>query len=215
MGMGLLFLALVPLAFLPSVMSAPDDDPADDPMAGHDPGPSGEASADEASASGDLLGIGDGEDEPQGSGANDSEGEEAVLQPLDEDDTPPDPPQPVDEESIVSPLDEDDSYRGEGPDSGLLPIDDIDSDLQEYWLSPADDGGIDHVVIDSFDPAQDILQVVLDPSLVEGTLDVDVQLSDDGQDSLVFVENQLIAVLKGAVGVSSANIHVHLEKIAA
>ena len=158
-------------------------------------------------AAGDAFG--DGPSDSDGSdGAEDGAGISDPLQPVIADDQPGPPGPPPDQ--VLRPVDDDDvpGDPADDPEDVLLPVDDIATDSSEIWLDLTGDSGIGHVVVDGFDPGQDILHVTLG-GLPEGAdLQLQVGPSDDGADGLVHVGERLIAVLKGAPGATTADIRI-------
>ena len=69
--------------------------------------------------------------------------------------------------------------------------------------------------IEGFDTGQDVLVISVDPASVEGALDLDVRPSDDGADGLVFIEQMLVAIVRGAPELSPEDVVVKLAERAA
>lgn len=77
------------------------------------------------------------------------------------------------------------------------------------------EGEIAFAEVSEFDNGQDVLAISMNSNAVDGTLDVDVVNSLSGEDSLVFVECELIAVLRGTPDVSAQDVMVKIVTMAA
>jgi hypothetical protein len=159
-----------------------------------------------------------------------------ALQPMDEDDQPDDSSQNPNPDNILQPIDEIDEYfsdesavddeayydlassdgdqdPADEPDQPLLPVDQIESEAPEIWINFGDDAGLGYSEIEDFDADVDVVHVSIDPDAVIGELDVEVIKTDNGEDAQVYVEEQLIAVLKGAPNATIANVIVEIAAI--
>ena len=212
MEFAFLLLGLLPLAFMSE--SAPADDAEEEaqdtpPPADNMPLPGNDAEPDDTSASDDLLLMLDqdpGQDEPPADDEAATEGD--VLAPLIEDDQDSGNAEDPDPETILAPVDEPDVPGGgvpPDPEDVLLPVDDIDTESGDAWLNLAEDTGIGYSEITGFQPGQDVLQISL-PSGETVLPAVRIELAENEEDSLVFVGDDLVAVLKGAGLVSSADV---------
>jgi len=210
MGIALLLLGLLPLAFLPDFLDTDsDDDRASEPPPIND---------DAAGETGSLL---DGFDEdlpPEDEAGPVDELEGDILEPVIEDDLPGDGEDP-DPEDVLAPVIEDDVATPPDVDEGdvLLPVDQIESDADAIWINFNDDAGLGYSEIADFQAGQDVLHVLIEPDAVIGQLDVDVDVvkSESGLDSLVYVEQQLVAVLVNSPDVTLADVIVETGVIAA
>lgn len=207
MGIALLLLALLPLAFLPDFLdSDSDDDGASDPPVNDD-------------VVGEVSSLLDGLDEdvpPEDEAEPVDEPESDVLEPVIEDDLPGDGEDP-DPEDVLAPVIEDDVATPPDADEGdvLLPVDQIESDANTIWINFNDDAGLGYSEIADFQAGQDVLHVLIEPDAVIGQLDVELVKSESGLDSLVYVEQQLVAVLVNSPDVTLADVIVETGVIAA
>ena len=187
MGFTILLLALFPMAFLPDFLDsdADDENHADDDL--------GSAT--------DVGPISDQED----LWATD------VLSPVNQDDFADDGSQDPDAENVLSPIDEDDEATPSDGEDGdvLLPIDvdDPETDLppeETRTLELNVDG--EPVHIENFQAGADVLQVIIDPPEDNVMPETNVELSSDGQNCLVFVGNDLVAVIRDAPNVMAHDV---------
>ncbi|MEE9427571.1 MAG: hypothetical protein V3V25_05410 [Paracoccaceae bacterium] len=203
MGIALLLLGLLPLMFLPDMLDSDADsgDGPEDSSGSESPG-NGDGSGDDSS----LL------DDPVDDGS-----EPDVLAPNDEDDLPDDGNQNPDPDDVLAPVDEDDVLSPSGGNGGdvLLPVDQIESDADTIWINFNDDAGLGYSEIEDFQAGQDLLHVLIDPDAIIGELDVEVIQSESGLDSMVYVEQQLVAILKGAPNATLIDVVVEIGVMAA
>ena len=96
-----------------------------------------------------------------------------------------------------------------------MPVDQIESEEEDIWVDFEADAGLGYSEIEDFDAGVDVLHVSIDSSSVAGELDVEVIEADNGKDALVFVEDQFIAVLKGAPDATTANVIVEVNALGA
>ena len=94
----------------------------------------------------------------------------------------------------------------------LVPVDTIDTLDGTIQLDFEDVTGAGYAEIQNFDASADVLEVYIEAGSVQGALDVDVVPSPDGQDAMVYVEGQLLAVLKSAATASAANVVAFIER---
>ncbi len=72
-----------------------------------------------------------------------------------------------------------------------------------------DESGDLHVAqVTDFEIGEDVLAVEMNQDAVNGTLEVEVENSDNGMDSMVYVEQELIAVLQGTPDVNAQDVMV-------
>ncbi len=109
----------------------------------------------------------------------------------------------------------DDNNQDDGDDDDddtaiqpLLPVDDIDSTSDTIWLNLNEDQGIGYAEISDFVPGSDVLQISVDAQDGHDAPVISVGQSDDGQDGLVYVDHDLVAVLHGAPGVSLDDVSI-------
>ena len=85
---------------------------------------------------------------------------------------------------------------------------------QSQLVEKSNDGDVAFAEVTDFDKGEDVLAISMDPAAVDGTLDVDVINSLNGEDSLVFVEAELLAVLRGTPDVSADDVMVKILTMA-
>ena len=190
MGFALLFMALVPLAFLPDYLSSADDENPDNETGFENDQP-------DNGDNGQLL------DDSAAEPPADTVLPADVLTPVagDEADVPA-PPDPnwTDPANALEPTIEDDvasDTQVANPDSVLLPVDQIDSDPDVILLDPNDNGGVGYTELSGFEPGADTLQIAVTPDNAGNLPKVSVSVSDDGDDGLVYLDQDLIAILRG------------------
>ncbi len=134
-----------------------------------------------------------------------------VLAPVIEDDEPgatvPDPG------TILTPVDDIDTPSGEvppDPEDVLLPIDEIDTAGGDTWLNLAEDTGLGYTEISGFEPGQDVLQISVPEASADSANDVRIELAENDEDSLIFLDDELVAVLVDARQVTAADIIITL-----
>ena len=215
MGFALIFLGLIPLMFLPDSVGADHDDgdTGDSPLPDLPPPVSMPEPSDLPNAVETIQPT----DPPEEDGQGDGQGEVVepgiadILDPVIGIDVPdPDSQDPL-PETILAPADEIDTASGDDePDPGniLLPVDEFVSEGQEVWLNLAEDEGIGHAEITGFEPGQDVLQISLPQDQLDDDPQVGVNPSEDGADGLVFIDNDLVAILKGAPVASQDDIRL-------
>lgn len=76
-----------------------------------------------------------------------------------------------------------------------------------FWVYSDDAAGGAAEVTD-FRSGEDFLRISLDPDVDHGDINVDVSPSDDGQDGVVTVNGDTIAILRGAPDASAADVRV-------
>lgn len=200
MGIAFLLLGLVPLMFLPDMMKG--DEPADtDDSSQSDDGEQGDGDL--------LLDISDPADQPSA----DTE----ILDPVNDIDLPDSGGQTDVPSATLTPGDAIDTDAPSDGNEGevLDPIDDIDTYSTAIRIDAGADVGLGFAEIEDFEVGQDVLHITLEPETVSGTLDVLVSPSADGTDGHVFVEQRLIAVLKGVPHATSQDIIAEVRTIAA
>ncbi len=212
----ILLLGLLPLAFLPDFLSSGSEGPEADP----EPAGAGEGQGDmleEAGFGGTPAGPGNGlgEGGTSGMGPEDSGQEGAghgpesgatTLLPVDEQDAPGTAPPAG---GILPPLDEDDlPGDAAGNEASLGPVIEIDSEAEDIWLNVDEFAGASHAEITRFDPGRDVLHLGFMEAPEGDAPEISVMPSEDGNDSLVYLDGVLIAVLRNAPGATADDIHV-------
>ncbi len=81
-----------------------------------------------------------------------------------------------------------------------------------FWLYHDSASGAGYAEITDFTQGEDFLRISLNPEVTSGTPDVSVGPSEDGQDGIVRVNGEIIAVLRGAPGASQADIYVDVPE---
>jgi len=178
MFMAVILLGLLPLAILPDFLGP-------DPSQGDDADDGGEN-------------LNKGPDLP-----NDN-----ILEPTVEDDMPEFSDKDEDPEAILSPVIEDDLPPPGDVITGdiLLPIDEIDSGAETIFINFEEFHGSGYAEVEGFEAGTDVMHVLIDPDSVEGELNVAVVASANGEDADVYIEDYLIAVLKGAADATEDNV---------
>ena len=150
-----------------------------------------------------------------------------ALQPLIEDDLAT-APSNVDPDAVLAPLIEiDAATAGTDPDPAdvLAPVIEDDLAASDPLVAAAGPATLEasdpeaEIVltgdteaiaeIHGFDALQDVLEITMDADPADEPLDVEVMPSEDGTDDLVKVYGTLVAEVKGARGLSNANIRVN------
>ncbi len=178
----------------------------------------GAGAGDGGTDGGDLIGGGDGgTDGGAGEGGGDllgdqheagangeADGEEATGEDV--------APQEDGSEDVSDAGSEADAPLYPGLDLGE-PIDSIESEAESeaQWVSA--DG--DAAEVSDFTPGEDVLFVSVDAAAVGEDAAVDVVPSEDGSDSLVFVGQQLVAVVNGTQDMTAADVVVQTAALAA
>jgi len=191
MGIAFLLLGLLPLAFLPDLISENNSDEAD-------------ASEDETNSGppdgvfGDLLA------DPLSPNAPN----------IEDDARDPDALEPP-AEVVVQPFAEGVDYPDFEPAEGvpLEPVDQMDPTNSTIRLDFEDVVATGYVQISNFDTQSDVLEIIIEQASINAGLDVAVGPSADGQDGVVYVEGQLFAILSGAPDASLANLQAVIGDI--
>lgn len=133
-----------------------------------------------------------------------------VLVPVIEDDTATGGTDP-DPSEVLTPVIEDDYAAGSGDEDVLPPV--IEDDPGPVGMSS---GAIEVTAtspaeITDFDARVDILQVTINPAYASGQLDVVTAPSEDGQDTLVYVDEMLIATLKTSSNLDTSHVVISTD----
>ncbi|MEM8630542.1 MAG: PA14 domain-containing protein [Pseudomonadota bacterium] len=109
--------------------------------------------------------------------------------------------------------DADTLYGGAGND--VLKMDRYDSATggqgqDTFWVShdSSDDGAARAAHIQDFVPGDDFLRIELDPGTDLSAVNIAVETSEDGRDSIVLVDGELVATLTNAAGATVADVMV-------
>lgn len=192
MGFAVLLLALLPMAFLPDFLESDKDDK--------------DQSADDLDR---LTDFGDG------SGEGDDHWPSDILSPVYQDDVDDHGSVAVDEENVLSPIVEDDEATPPDENTGevLLPIDADDSETdtppEETRTFELNITG-EPVHIEGFQVGADVLHVVIDPPEDNVIPETNVELSNNGQNCLVFVGKHLVAIIKDAPNVLAQDVLIEV-----
>lgn len=81
-----------------------------------------------------------------------------------------------------------------------------------FWLYHDSASGVGHAEITDFEPGADFLRISLNPDVTHGDPDVSVGASEDGQDGVVTVNGEVIAVLRGTPDVTLSDIYVDVPQ---
>lgn len=77
-----------------------------------------------------------------------------------------------------------------------------------FWLYHDTETGLGQAQITGFVVGQDFLRISLNPDTTNGTPSISVQPSDDGLDGIVAINGEIVAILQGTPGASTADIYV-------
>lgn len=78
--------------------------------------------------------------------------------------------------------------------------------MDTFWVYFDKGTGEGAADIRDFETGTDFLRVTLNPDLDHGEMEVDVSASDDGQDGIVTLNGEVVAVLRGAADASIADV---------
>ncbi|MDE9450385.1 hypothetical protein J3R80_07865 [Aliiroseovarius sp. Z3] len=79
-----------------------------------------------------------------------------------------------------------------------------------FWIYSDADSGEDHAEVMDFVPGQDFLRVSLDPTQDAGELEYEVQPSATGEDGVVTVNGEVVAILRGAPGATTHDVYIEV-----
>ncbi len=134
----------------------------------------------------------------------------SVLAPHIEDDVPGPPGE--DPQGVLLPEADAPDQGGGGvpftPEEVLLPVDEFDSEGHGVWLDLTSDAGIGHAEIAGFRPGEDMLRITLPPRDDGTAPELTVGRSEDGQDGMVFIDGDLVAILIGAADLSASDVDI-------
>ena len=81
-----------------------------------------------------------------------------------------------------------------------------------FWLYHDSASGAGHAEITDFTRGEDFLRISLNPDVTVGDPEVSVAPSEDGQDGVVMVNGEVIAVLRGTPDVALSDIYVDVPQ---
>ncbi|MGR3343043.1 MAG: hypothetical protein ACU0DI_07450 [Paracoccaceae bacterium] len=215
MGIGLILLALLPLALFPDMLFGDSDEASNDTNSEPVHAGAGSLLGDSDVAHDYEVSVVSLLDAEPSDGPSDDEA--AALDPVIEDDQPDTGDQEPNPDDILAPVVEDDvATPSDGQEGEILdPIIEDDSGPDITWVESDEHADDVHAEIEGFQIGEDILQVSLGPDVAQDQAEVMVAQSDDGEDSLVFVGEHLVAVLKGVANATVADVYVDTNWLAA
>ncbi len=74
------------------------------------------------------------------------------------------------------------------------------------------DTGAGHADVTDFVPGEDFIRITLDPDVDPDTVDLNVSASDDGQDGVVTINGEVVALLQGAPDATAADVYVEVMR---
>ncbi len=104
---------------------------------------------------------------------------------------------------------------GEGNDTLIFDRADIatgGAGNDTFWLYHDAASGAGQAEITDFSTGQDFLRISLNPDVTSGTPNVSVDPSEDGQDGVVRINGEVIAILRGAPGATQADVYVDVPQ---
>lgn len=81
-----------------------------------------------------------------------------------------------------------------------------DEGMDTFWVFFDGASGLGFADVTDFEPGTDFLRVTLNPDLDHGDMIVEVQPSDDGQDGVVTLNGDVVAMLRGASDATLADV---------
>ena len=81
-----------------------------------------------------------------------------------------------------------------------------------FWVYSDADAGDESAEVTDFVPGQDFLRVSLDPDQDPDSLEYDVHPSASGEDGVVMVNGEVVAILKGAPGATTHDVYVEVTQ---
>lgn len=81
-----------------------------------------------------------------------------------------------------------------------------------FWVYFDDASGGGAAEVGDFTPGEDFLRISLNPALDHGDMALSVAPSDDGQDAVVSVNGEIVAMLRGAPGATEADVLVEVSE---
>ncbi|SEV87941.1 Hemolysin-type calcium-binding repeat-containing protein [Aliiroseovarius sediminilitoris] len=109
--------------------------------------------------------------------------------------------------------DQDTLDGGSGDDTLIMDRSDIATggDGEDvFWVYSDADAGQSHAEVMDFVPGQDFLRVSLDPTQDARDLEYDVHPSATGEDGIVTVNGEVVAILRGAPGATMHDVYVEV-----
>lgn len=186
-----LLLGLLPLALFPDGSESSD----------------AESETDDTVAEDSITDIGDILDEIDSDPEQEDESDE-ILQPSDENDTPDH--ENEDPEDVLPPVIEDDvGSPSDGEEGDVLePVDEPDFAGLEADINGEGTANYSVVEIEEFDVEVDVLCVFVDEKSDVNEDSLSIKATNDGKDSEVFVEEKLIAILRGVSATEQPEINI-------
>ncbi|UWP91835.1 hypothetical protein K3X13_12405 [Aliiroseovarius crassostreae] len=102
---------------------------------------------------------------------------------------------------------------GEGNDTLIFDRFDIATGgegADNFHLYSDQGAGLGHATVTDFVSGEDFLRITLDPDVDPDTIALEVTPSDDGADSVVSVNGEVVAILQGAPGATVADLYVEV-----
>lgn len=130
---------------------------------------------------------------------------EDVLSPVIEEDTAGDSTG-TDPSGVLPPVIEDDIAKGDG--DVLLPVAEDDPAPVGAFSAPIEVTQTTPAEITGFDATEDILCVTINPDFMDGPLNVVTPPSADGEHTLVYVDEMLIATLNASAKLDASHIYI-------
>lgn len=136
-----------------------------------------------------------------------------ILQPVIGDDFADPDAEPVDPDLILQPEpDGPDTPGGQTPDSDPLPpVTEIEAENGTLSLDFEEVTASGYVEIENFDSEADILTILIEQGSLQGGADLEVVPAADPDDVEIWLEGQLVALLKNAADADESNVEVRLK----
>ena len=81
-----------------------------------------------------------------------------------------------------------------------------------FWLYSNDGDGLGHAEVTDFTPGEDFLRIQLDPATDALSMEFDVHPSASGDDSIVTVNGEVVALLKGSPNATVRDVYVEVAQ---
>ncbi len=89
-----------------------------------------------------------------------------------------------------------------------------EAESEAIWVDLNEDAVANPAEVDDFQTGDDILYLALETEMFDGPMNIEVVQSQDAQDSMIYVSDELIAVLKNAPNASASDIYVKMTQLA-
>lgn len=89
-----------------------------------------------------------------------------------------------------------------------------EAESEAIWVGLNENAVADPAEVDDFQTGDDILYLALDAEMFEAPMNIEVVQSEDAQDSMVYISDELVAVLKNAPNASASDIYVKMARLA-